>query len=141
MLQNQFSNLDFLSFFKNVFFSSFITYSITHSGQNLLISLWYKFKMSSRNDNLSLFQHGNVVSPDVSNVPSRIFKDRILYQGCQPKGLYTMVVLLYNTYTHTGNIGNVLNLCKRKSNLRWSTLFSHWQNNQWHTQIVGNCYL
>ena len=34
------------------------------------IRLWDKFKASSRNDNLSLFLHGNVVSPDVSNVPN-----------------------------------------------------------------------
>lgn len=71
MLQNLFFSLFFL---KKFFFSSLVPFSITCSGQNPLVRLWDTFKMSSRNDNLSLFQHGNVVSPDVSNVPNRDFQ-------------------------------------------------------------------
>lgn len=91
MLQNQSSNLLGFFFLFNFFVFSYL---ITCSGQNPLIRLWDKLKMSSRNDNLSLFQHGNVVSPDVSNVPNRFFKEGTLNQGCQPKRLYTMMVLL-----------------------------------------------
>lgn len=75
MLQNQFSNLLGFFFLFNLIFLFLVTYLITCSGQNPLIMLWDKLKMSSRNDNLSLFQHGNVVSPDVSNVPNRVFKE------------------------------------------------------------------
>lgn len=75
MLQNQFSNLLGFFFLFNLIFLFLVTYLITCSGQNPLIRLWDKLKMSSRNDNLSLFQHGNVVSPDVSNVPNRVFKE------------------------------------------------------------------
>ena len=67
-----------LLYFSLIFFLFyFLLYNLLWA--NALIRLWGTFKMSSRNGNLSLFQHGNVVSPDVSNVPNGDFQRRVLH--------------------------------------------------------------